>query len=102
MKEFGVTLNGNNCHGFPWKIDPEYPAWPYYKFIDALGRLNNSNVGSQLLPQDFNNNLIFAHKFEGEESTTGWIGITLTLEKPFKESHTLGILIKLNHKLTSY
>ena len=92
VKEFALTLNGNYCHGFPWKIDPEFPAWPYYKFMSVLGRLNNAESGTQRSPIEFNDSLIFAHKFEGEESTKGWLGITLALQNALTESHTLGCL----------
>ena len=40
---------------------------------------------------DFNKfHYLYAHKFDGEISDSGWIGATIKLEKGFDENMTLG------------
>ena len=92
IKEINLTLNGNSCHGYPIKVKNDYPLWPYFKYQDVLGKTHNSNLGIQIAMEDFKNNALFAHKFEGEESTQGWLGVSLTLDKieGFTENFTLG------------
>ena len=92
IKELNLTLNGNSCHGFPLKFVNDYPIWAYYKFLDVIGRLQNSNDGQQLTLEEFRRNMLIAHKFEGEDSPQGWLGVSLALEasEGFKASHTLG------------
>ena len=91
LQEVNLTLNGNSCHGFPIKVANENPVWLYYKFLDNIGRLENSSVGTQLKLLEFKKNMLISHKFEGEESPQGWIGLSLTLKEPFRKSHTLGL-----------
>ena len=92
IKEINVTLNGNACHGFPLKFQHDYPIWAYYKFLDVNGRLQNSIDGQQLTLEEFKRNMLISHKFEGEDSPQGWLGVSIALDNPagFKTSHTLG------------
>jgi hypothetical protein len=95
VSEINLTLNGNSCHGYPIKIQNNYPLWPYMKFQDVLGSTCNTTLGNQIKIDDFKNKMLFAHKFEGEESSQGWLGVTLSLDEAFSTSKTLGELIKL-------
>ena len=92
IKEINITLNGNSCHGFPIKTSNDYPIWCYYKFLDTNGRIHNSSAGTQLQMVNFKDNMIISHKFEGEDSPQGWLGVSLTLKEAFNKSHTLGNL----------
>ena len=71
IKEINLTLNGMSCHGYPMRIDHEYPIWPYFKFYDTIGRLLNVEGANQQSLDTFKKNIIYAHKFEGEESVQG-------------------------------
>lgn len=90
IQEVNITLNGNSCHGFPIKVTHDNPLWLYYKFLDNIGRLGNSSAGTQMKLLEFKKNMLISHKFEGEESPQGWIGLSLILKEAFKTSHTLG------------
>ena len=100
LKEVNLTLNGNSCIGFPLKIQNNSPIWPYYKFLDTLGRVHNESNGRQWKLETFKENCIFSHKFEGEETNQGWIGITLSFDKPLTEQHTLVLWTVQNVKTT--
>ena len=90
IEEINLTLNGNSCHGFPVRISNNNPIWLYQKFLDNIGRLGNSAAGTQLKLHEFKKNMLISHKFEGEESPQGWLGISINLKNAFATSHTLG------------
>jgi len=94
IKEINITLNGNSCHGYPLRINNDYPLWPYFKYHDVLGRLQNTSVGAQLTMAQFKDANLFAHKFEGEETSHGWLGVSITIGESagFEEPYTLGTI----------
>ena len=51
--------------------------------------MKNPSAAAQLRLSDFKNRCIYSHKFEGDDASQGWIGLTLSLEKPFTEQYTL-------------
>ena len=91
VKEINITLNGNSCHGYPIQIRNNYPMWPYKQLAKVLSKSNNPTCGNQQNMIDFMMSCIYAHKFEGEESNQGWIGVTLTLDEPFETNKSLGM-----------
>ena len=95
VNEINLTFNGNSCHGYPMKIQNDFPLWPYIKFQDVLGSTCNTTISNQIKIDEFTNKILFAHKFEGEESSQGWIGVTLSLDKPFSTSKTLGKIFSI-------
>ena len=92
IKEFNLTLNGSSCLGFPLKIDNKFPIWQFLKFHDTLGSMNNSTSANQFSLSEFKDLALFSHKFEGEDATQGWLGVSLTLNESsgFTTPHTLG------------
>ena len=92
IQDFSLTLNGTACQGFPMRISNDTPIWPYYKFYDVLGRTFNPNISGQTKLEHFKDQVIYAHKFEGEETTQGWIGVSMTHSDPagFTEQYSLG------------
>ena len=92
VKEIDLTLNGNHCHGFPMQVGKGFPVWPYYKKLDVLGQLNNANMFGTWSVNTFKTALFYSHKFEGEDTTQGWLGVSLSLDAPggFTESYSLG------------
>ena len=100
IKEINLTLNGNSCNGFPIRIQNNFAIWPYQKYMATLGRLMDHNAASQTRLADFQNSVIFAHKFEGEDATQGWLGVTLSLEKGLEEQYTLVMWTVHNVKAT--
>ena len=43
---------------------------------------------------------VYAHKFQGEHSTSGWIGCNIQLEKGFEENYTLVLWAVHNVRLS--
>ena len=63
----------------------------YDNFLRKTNRLFNPSCGRQLDISDFQKfHYLYAHKFDGEISDSGWIGATIKLEKEFGANYTLG------------
>ena len=82
VTDMNITLNGNSVHGYPMVIKDNSPIFPLQKFIDTTNQLYNASCGSCLTVPDYDCNFIHAHGFEGEMSTTGWIGVNFKLSEP--------------------
>ena len=100
IKEVNLTLNGNSCNGFPIRVQNDFPIWAYHKFHSNLGRLMNSSAAAQIRLSNFNNMVIYSQKFEGVDTTQGWLGITLSLTKPLEEQYTLVMWTVHNVRVT--
>ena len=93
VSEFDLTLDGYSVQGFPLVSMDESPIMVYDKFLRSTNRKFDNNCAEQISPGDFQQfHYIYAHKFIGETSETGWIGINLKLEQAFDVNYTLGIL----------
>ena len=93
IQDFSLTLNGTACQGFPMRIMNNNPIWPFHKFYDVLGRSSNPAISGQTKLEHFKDQVLFSHKFEGEEATQGWIGVSITHSKAegFTEQFSLGM-----------
>lgn len=92
VSEFDLTLNGFSCHGFPVTSENGSALQAYDKFLSTTNRKFQNVCSKQMSPSDFQNfNYIYAHKFEGESSETGWIGINLKLETAYNANYVLGM-----------
>ena len=80
-------------HGFPLSISKTFPAWPYKKFMESTGRYYNNSCGKQLTLAEYTANFIYAHKFEGEATSTGWLGIDLQLSTAYTKGMSMGTFI---------
>ena len=93
-----MALNGNSCHGYPIQIKNDHSIWPNKQFYNVLRKSNNPTCGNQQSIGDCMVACIFFHTFEREESNQGWVGVTLTLDKPFDTNKSLGMqLMKNSH-----
>jgi len=98
VKEFDLTLNGYSCLGFPLINANDSPIYAYNKFLQTTNRNFQNTCAEQVLPSAFQQfNYLYSHKFEGEPTETGWIGINLKLEKAYEANFTLG-----NKKITKF
>ena len=88
---FCITLNGNAVNGYPLSMKSRSPVIPYHKFMDVTSRYMNPLCGDGLNLIQFMHNWIYAHKFEAEVSSEGWLGINIKLDTPLREPHTLVI-----------
>ena len=89
LKEVNLTLNGNSCLGYPMRIQNDNPVWPYHKYYSTLGKLMDESAAAQTRLDSFKNSVIFAHKFEGEDASQGWLGVTLAFSEGLSEQYTL-------------
>ena len=89
IKEVNLTLNGNSCLGYPMRIQNDHPIWPYHKYYSTLGKLMDESAATQIRLDTFKNSVIYAHKFEGEDASQGWLGVTLSFSEGLTEQYTL-------------
>ena len=94
VREFDLTLNGYSCSGFPLINENDSPLNAYQKFLQTTNRSFQNSCAEQILPADFQEfHHIYSHKFQGEQTETGWLGINLQLGDAFTENYTLGYFI---------
>ena len=93
VTEFNIALNGNSVNGYPMMIKPKSPCYPLSQFNSVTSRLYNVFAGKQFTMQEFQWNFIWAHKFEAESTSSGWIGIDIKLSEAFTEPMSLVIWI---------
>ena len=86
-----MTLNGTPMHGFPIVIQNDFPGWAYKKFIETTNRYYNNRCSKQMSLAEFTANFIFAHKFEAETSSTGWLGVDLQLDAAYSTAMSMGM-----------
>ena len=91
VKEFDLTLNGTSCSGFPIVNTNGSAMGVYNKWLQSTNRFFNNKCGAQIPPLDFKRfHFLYSHKFEGEPTEQGWLGIDLKLESAYEENYTLG------------
>ena len=92
-----MTLDGYSVNGFPLSSEDDSPINVYDKFLQTTNRKFNNSCGEQINPGNFTQfHYLYSHKFCGESSETGWIGINLKLDTPFDTNYTLGNIYILN------
>ena len=91
ISEFDLTLDGYSVNGFPIVSEDESPINVYDKFLQTTNRKFNNSCGEQINPGNFTQfHYLYSHKFCGESSETGWLGVNLKLDAPFETNFTLG------------
>ena len=70
------------------------------KFFDVTNRLYNVQCGDSFDSIGFKYNFLWSHKFEGEITGQGWIGMDLKLDTAFTESMTLVVWIITSTAIT--
>ena len=86
-----ITFNGKSVNGYPIEIEDESPVLPLQKYYDTTNRFMNPLASGSITMNAFKHNWLYAHKFEAEMSTQGWLGVKLKLSEAFTTSHTLVI-----------
>lgn len=91
VTEFDLTLDGYSVNGFPVTSENESPLNVYDKFLSTTNRQFDNMCGAQIEPDDFQLfHYIYAHKFCGETSESGWIGVNIKLDAAYTKNYTLG------------
>ena len=93
VKELNITLNGNSVNGYPLSIKNQCPVIPLHKFFDVTNRLYNVSSGEGLSFTRFDYNWIWSHKFESENTSQGWLGVSMKLTTGFTVPMTLVIWV---------
>ena len=70
------------------------------KYFDVTNRLYNSQTGESLDTIGFNYNFLWSHKFEGEITGQGWVGVDLKLDAAYDEAMTLVVWIVTSTAIT--
>ena len=89
VKHMDITLNGSSVSGFPMKISQGSSILPYFKFLDTTGRLFDIDTGSTISAAEFEYNYLWSYKFEAEDSTTGWTGVSFEMDDKVPEEMLL-------------
>ena len=100
VNELNFTLNGNSVNGYPLSIKHGSSITPMQKLFDVTNRLYNTQSGASLDQIGFHYNFIFAHKFEGESTGQGWIGVDLKLDSGYDENMILVVWVVTSSALT--
>ena len=92
--EFDLTLNGYSCNGFPITSENGSPTNCYEKFLETTGRKYNTTISEMINPWDFKQfHYIYSHKFEGETTDNGWLGVNLKLATALTDNYVLGMKV---------
>jgi len=91
VETINITLNGNAVNGYPIDIANGSPILMLQKFYDVTNRLMNPLASDGLGCAKFKYNWLYSHRFEGEISEQGWIGMNIKLSTPYTVPHTLVI-----------
>ena len=91
VKEIDLTLNGQSLSGFPIQNTNGSALPAYMKWLKTTNREFNNNCSGQIEPLDFKRyHFVYGHKFEGEPTDQGWLGVDLKLDSPYDSNYTLG------------
>ena len=94
-----ITLNGKTVNGYPIENHEKSPIMALQKFYDATNRYMNMTANG-LTFSIFKSNWLYAHRFEAEPTSQGWIGIHLELSEAYTTSFTLVVWSIQNCALT--
>ena len=96
IKDSCITLNGMAAQGYPLSDhflsdDSCMPVNMYSKFLDTIGKSKKSMAGDTIGMHQFATEYFFlSHRFEGEPTNEGWIGIDIKTHAPTLGDLTLG------------
>ena len=94
VKEIDLTLNGQSLAGFPIQNSNGSALPAYLKWLKTTNREFNNSCSGQIEPFDFKRyHFIYGHKFEGEPTDQGWLGVDLKLDSAYDSNFTLGKLL---------
>ena len=93
VEEMNFTLNGSSLNGFPIAIRDQSCFSPMQKFCDTTDKYYNVMSSETFSMTEFEYNFLWSHKFEGESSSQGWLGINFKLTAPFTETMCLVVWI---------
>lgn len=65
------------------------PVWPYFKLMEILDRLVNTNAPNCIGLDTYKTSAIFGHEFMASEESQGWMNLTLDFKQKLSKKMTL-------------
>ena len=97
VTELDLSINGYSCNGFPIQNTNGSALPAYTKWLQSTNRAYKNNCAEMINPLDFKRfHFIYSHKFDGELTEQGWLGIDIKLEKAYEKNYILGDMIAVN------
>ena len=100
VTEFNLTLNGSSVNGFPLHSPNKSCIFPLTKFLDTTGKMYRLGVGKTLSTIDFKCSYLWSHRFEAEETTSGWLGVELKAENVISTASSIVIFMIKSSAIT--
>ena len=100
VKKIDITANGQSVPNYPIDIDHNLPIHSYKNYLEVLERYMNNSCSNQTSLSEYLKNVLHAHKFEGEETSSGWISFKLELSKAYTTPHTMVIWYVYDTKIS--
>ena len=91
-----LSLNGMPVQGYPMSLGPGFSnsLKLYTKFMDTIGKSKKTMSGLSIESAAFDKcYYLISHKFEGEQSNEGWIGLDIKLSEALEDDMTFGMLL---------
>ena len=92
ITDVNISLNGMPLQGYPMSLGNTMKL--YSKFLDTINRSKKSIAGESIGTNFFQKYYcLISHRFEGEQSNEGWLGLDVKLKTPLDENYTFGTLL---------
>ena len=92
ITEITLSLNGMPVQGFPMSMDSSRNLKLYSSFLDTVSRSKKTLAGETIDSNLFDlYYCLISHRFEGEQSNEGWLGIDIRLDEPLTKDYTFGM-----------
>ena len=89
-----ITMNGMSVQGFPISSELYLPVQLLCKFNETTGRIKKTMAASAIgMNRFFQTSCFISHKFEGEQTNEGWVGLEVKLQEATTKDYTLGKLV---------
>ena len=86
-----LTMNGMFVQGFPISSNYKYPVKLFCKFNETNGKSKKTIGGGAITFAHWaNTSSMISHKFEGEQTNEGWLGLDIKLTTPSEHDYTMG------------
>ena len=89
VSRINITLNGKIVNGYPLENNGNSPVMAIQKFYDVTNRYMNIQCSDGFRLSMYKSNWLYAHRFEAETTSQGWIGVHLEFTEAPTESLTL-------------
>ena len=91
MTDVNISLNGMPLQGYPMSFGNSGSLKLYSKFLDTINRSKKSIAGESIEGSYFSKYYcLISHRFEGEQSNEGWLGVEVKLNEALDKNYTFG------------